>query len=140
MAERGWNRRAALTRMAGGLILAGTLLPGPALAEENTESTRRVPLKAMSLPGKDRYSYVRLEAVLIVRSDAKLPTDVETVRNMKPRIVGAIMENLSADRLMKSDVTATEVQQLKKRLLDVVNTALGQPLIGDVLIVQLIVT
>ncbi len=132
------SRRAIL---AGAVGLCALALAGPAAAAgANKGPARHFRLPPMTIQGKDRFSYVRLEAELVVRETDKLASEMERVNLLRPRIVGQLIENLSAERFEDTLVTTEQVKWLKGRIRELSNAAIGEPLIEDVLIISLLVT
>jgi hypothetical protein len=93
----------------------------------------------MLLPGKDRFSYVRLQVMLVVRMSKHLNEDVDLVTNLKPRINGELTEALTVDHVARNTLNTADVQALKGRIMEVANEAVGKPLVDEVLIVSLLV-
>ncbi|MEA1649532.1 hypothetical protein UAJ10_10960 [Nitrospirillum sp. BR 11164] len=144
------RRRGALLRgvLAGALLAlaAATVLPQAARAgegggqkSEDPEVLRKIKMNPMLLPGKDRFSYVRLQVMLVVRMSKHLNEDVDLVTNLKPRINGELTEALTVDHLTHNRLNTADVQALKGRIMEVANEAVGKPLVDEVLIVSLLV-
>lgn len=132
------TRRRALALALGGAAFG---LSAPSLAAGGKGGpVRSLRLPPMTIQGKDRFSYVRLEAELVVRETEALLKDMETVTLLRPRIIGSLIENLSAERFESHIVTTDQVKWLKSRIRELSNTAIGEPLIEDVLIISLLVT
>jgi hypothetical protein len=135
----GHGRRAVLA-MAAAVALLGSGQGAPAAPQAVLPEERMVRLDPMELPGKDRFSHVRLEAALMIRESKKLPEEVDFVRKMKPRIVGRLLDSFSADRITSTSLSAAEVQELKERIFGIVQAACGQPYVEEVVIISLILT
>ncbi|MDE1149138.1 MAG: hypothetical protein PW843_21440 [Azospirillaceae bacterium] len=143
------SRRALLRGLLGGAVvaLAATSLPHAALAgeggggqkSEDPEVLRKIKMSPMLLPGRDRYSYVRLQVMLVVRMSKKLNEEVDTVTNLKPRINGELTESFSVDRLTNTNLGIDDIKALKGRIMDVANEACGGPYVDEVLIMSLLV-
>lgn len=136
------TRRAFLTL---GAACAGTLAMGLPPSPVRASGGEKAPARSMRLPpmtiqGKDRFSYVRLEAELVVRDGKTLLQDLEKVNLLRPRIIGSLVENLSSERFESHIVTTDQVKWLKSRIRELANTAIGEPLIEDVLVISLLVT
>lgn len=116
--------------------------PGMSLAAGGGKAApvRSLRLPPLTISGKDRFSYVRLEAELVVRETEALLKDMELVTLLRPRIIGSLVENLSAERFESHIVTTEQVKWLKGRIRELSNAAIGEPLIEDVLIISLLVT
>ncbi|HYE50372.1 MAG TPA: flagellar basal body-associated FliL family protein [Azospirillaceae bacterium] len=138
--RRATARRRLLALPAALAALA--LLPAPARAagEGTPEEMRRIPLQPFMLPGKDRFSYVRLEVVLFLRLTEEIQRDAELVNLMRPRIVGTITETLTNEHFTEIHLKSREVAALKERIREIANAALGAPLVEEVLILSLLVT
>ncbi|WP_044562547.1 hypothetical protein [Azospirillum sp. B4] len=145
------DRRRALRGLLGGAFLAlmaMTALPHAALAgegggggqkSEDPEVLRKIKMSPMLLPGRDRFSYVRLQVMLVVRMSKHLNEEVDTVTNLRPRINGELTEALTVDHLARNTLTTADVQALKGRIMEVANEAVGKPMVDEVLIVSLLV-
>ncbi|MBB6252623.1 hypothetical protein [Nitrospirillum iridis] len=145
------RRRSALRGLLGGAMLAlaavTALPPAPAWAgeggggqkSEDPEVLRKIKMNPMLLPGKDRFSYVRLQVMLVVRMSKHLNEEVDTVTNLKPRINGELTEALTVDHVSRRSLSTADVQALKGRIMEVANEAVGKPLVDEVLIVSLLV-
>lgn len=144
------DRRQALRRVFGlgfglglgigtGLIL---LRPGSALAaaEKTGLAARLVKLTPMTLPGRTAMGVVRIEAELVVRETKTLVEDVAEVNALRPRIIGRLTQVLAEERPISRGSSAQQVQDLKHRMTDIANDAIGRPLVEDVLIGSLIVS
>ncbi|ACJ00400.1 hypothetical protein [Rhodospirillum centenum] len=134
--------RPLLLALALAVLLSAALPAGSALASGGGggEVSRNIRLTPFSLPGKDRFSYVQLVAELVVREGDEAAVEVQQVQNLRPRIIGRLTEALSAERFMSRSVSAAEVLHLKERLRDLVNDAIGAPMVEDVLIVSLVLS
>ncbi|MEA1677470.1 hypothetical protein [Nitrospirillum sp. BR 11163] len=145
------RRRGAMPRavVAGAFLalVAMTALPQAAMAgeggggqkSEDPEVLRKIKMSPMLLPGKDRFSYVRLQVMLVVRMSKHLNEDVDLVTNLKPRINGELTEALTVDHLTHNRLNTADVQALKGRIMEVANEAVGKRLVDEVLIVSLLV-
>ena len=138
------------------LLAAGLFLALPALASEGGGGGPPKPPKPLSvteesalglvhidpltLPGKDKLAYVRLEAQLKIRQSKKQLEEVNRVLDLKPRIIGRIIDAFQTDRITSLSLTAADMQDIKDRIKDAANAACGQPLVVDVLIMSLIVS
>ncbi|MFC7332385.1 flagellar basal body-associated FliL family protein [Rhodocista pekingensis] len=135
--------RPVLLAFALAVLLSGALPAGTALASGGGgggEVSRNIRLTPFSLPGKDRFSYVQLVAELVVREGDEAAVEVQQVQNLRPRIIGRLTEALSSERFMSRSVSAAEVLHLKERLRELVNDAIGTPMVEDVLIVSLVLS
>lgn len=132
--------RAGLATLAAALS-AGLPWAGPAKGAGGGKApVTSIRLTPLSLPGKDRLSTVRLIVELIVRPGEAQAEEIEKVNQLKPRVMGALVEKLSQERFEDNSVTTEQVKRLKDRVRDICNEALGDPLIAEVLIISLIVT
>jgi len=114
---------------------------GPALAAGGgAPVSNRVALAELTLPGDEQFAQIRLTCELVVREGEELAADVTMVEGMRRRIIGRIVEALSIEKPIRRNAKAADVQRLKQRLRDLANTALGAPLVQDVLIVRLLVS
>ncbi|MFM2042327.1 MAG: hypothetical protein RLY86_903 [Pseudomonadota bacterium] len=140
------DRRQALHRSFGmglGVAAAFVLLrPGSALAaaEKQGLAARLVKLTPMTLPGRTAMGVVRIESELVVRETKTLVADVAEVVALRPRIIGRITQTLAQERPITRGSSAQQVQDLKHRMTDIANEAIGRPLVEDVLIGSLIVS
>ncbi|MDZ5646675.1 hypothetical protein [Nitrospirillum sp. BR 11828] len=143
--ERRLGRLRAL--LAGALLALTAALPHAAMAgeggggqkSEDPEVMRKIKMSPMLLPGRDRFSYVRLQVMLVVRMSKHLNEDVDLVTNLKPRINGELTEALTVDHVARNRLNTTDIQALKGRIMQVANEAVGKPLVDEVLIVSLLV-
>lgn len=99
-----------------------------------------VHLNPIPLPGKDKLSYVLLEVQLRIRNGKHRLEEVHKVIDLRPRIVGRIIETFQVERITSLSLTAAEMQDIKERIKDAANFACGQPYVVEVLIVSLLVT
>lgn len=139
------GRRRALERLGLAFLLAALTTGWPTGGHASGGGGGKGPpsairLTPLNLPGKDRLSYVRLQVELIVRPGEALAEEVEKVNQLKPRVMGALVEKLSQERFEDNSVSAEQVKWLKERVRSICNEALGEPLIAEVLIISLIVT
>ncbi|MEE3626109.1 hypothetical protein UCD39_19340 [Nitrospirillum sp. BR 11752] len=143
--ERRLGRLRAL--LAGALLALTAALPHAAMAgeggggqkSEDPEVMRKIKMSPMLLPGRDRFSYVRLQVMLVVRMSKHLNEDVDLVTNLKPRINGELTEALTVDHVARNRLNTADIQALKGRIMQVANEAVGKPLVDEVLIVSLLV-
>lgn len=140
----GENRRGFLRLLTGGLTLAvlGHALPSRAAGGGNPEDPkiRFVKLPVMTLPGRRPYSYVRLQVDLVVRASEKVVAEVESVNAYRPRIVGLVTEMLPQEDLVNYRSGPEQVENLKQRLVEIANVAIGEPLVEEALILSLLVS
>lgn len=137
--------RPALLALGLALLLSAAQPAGPALASGGGgggggSESRNIRLTPFALPGKDRFSYVQLVAELVVREGKDVAVEVQQVQDLRPRIIGKLTEALSVERFMSRTVSAAEVLELKERLRELVNEAIGTPLVEDVLIISLVLS
>lgn len=138
-----------------GLLTAALLFALPSLASEGGGGPPKPPkplsvteesalglvhIEPLALPGKDKLSYVRLEAQLKIRPGKKQLEDVNKVLDLKPRIVGRIIDAFQTDRITSLSLSAADMQDIKDRIKEAANAACGQPLVIEVLIMSLLVT
>lgn len=143
---RDQDRRRWLAAAVGTLAaaLAQPVLAPAALASGKGAPPRNFRLPPLTIQGRDRFSYVRLVAELVVRDGPTAVQDVERVNQLRPRIIGHLVENLSIEESGSGSggniVSTEEAKRLKAVIRDLANTAIGEPLIEDVLIISLLVT
>lgn len=142
------SRRRVLIRLAAALAL----LPGIARggeggkgggggkggAAEDPEAARKVLLPPLLLPGRDRMSFLRLEVRLVVKKNKDLVANIEKVNDLKPRIVSALMVELTEHHVAHNNLSEEDIRALKEQIIESANEALDAKLIEDVLIVSLI--
>lgn len=137
-ARRAWLR-GLLVMLAA---LSSPLTVGSALAKGGSDKgpLNHFKLPTLTLPGRDRLSYVRLEVALVVHEGDELAADLELITALRNRIIGRLNEQLSQERFQTTELKSTQVQALKLRIKEIVNTALEKPVVEDVLIVSLLLT
>lgn len=139
----GENRRGFLRLLTGGLAVAtlGHGIPSHAAGSGNPEDPkiRFVKLPVMTLPGRRPYSYVRLQVDLVVRASEKVVAEVESVNAYRPRIIGLVTEMLPQEDLVNYRSGPEQVENLKHRLVEIANVAIGEPLVEEALILSLLV-
>jgi len=101
---------------------------------------RNIRILPMDLPAGPGYARVRLVCDLVVRDGRDVLADVALVEAMRPRIIGRLVEGLAQRVDVDKGSGAPELRILKARILEIANTAIGRPLIEDVLIISLLVT
>lgn len=105
---------------------------------EDPEAARKVLLPPMLLPGRDRMSFLRLEVRLVVKKNKDLTANIEKVNDLKPRIVSALMVELTEHHVAHNNLSEEDIRTLKEQIIESANEALDAKLIEDVLIVSLI--
>lgn len=119
---------------------SGPAKPPKPLSVTEESALGLVHIDPLPLPGKDKLSYVRLEAQLKIRPGKNQLADVNKVLDLKPRIVGRIIDAFQTDRITSLSLSAADMQDIKDRIKEAANAACGQPLVVDVLIMSLLVT
>lgn len=117
-------------------------IPSYAAGSGNPEDPkiRFVKLPVMTLPGRRPYSFVRLQVDLVVRASEKVVAEVESVNAYRPRIVGLVTEMLPQEDLVNYRSGPEQVENLKQRLVEIANVAIGEPLVEEALILSLLVS
>lgn len=130
--------RRALLRLGAG-ALAAAALPSPALAAEanlDDPKLRFVNVPPLLLPGRERYTFIRIAMQLVVRRTEQLPVESALVNTYMPRIVGLLTEQLPTDDSLTRTAGPDQLKEVKRHVRDLANTIIGQPLVEDVLIVS----
>ncbi|WP_445376303.1 hypothetical protein [Niveispirillum fermenti] len=130
--------RRLLLRGAGSL-LATALLPVAALAEgagADDPKLRFIELPPLMLPGRERYSFIRLTMRLVVRRSPKLPAELALATAYRPRIIGLLTEQLPEDANLTRNATPDDLVAVKQHVRTLANDIIGQPVIEDVLIMS----
>ncbi|HYC05860.1 MAG TPA: hypothetical protein VED40_21385 [Azospirillaceae bacterium] len=136
----GFARRRLLAGLAALVLtpLAGAAPARAAGGETNPEIARRIALQPFLLPGRDRFSYMKLEVVLVLKLTETVLEEAALVNQLKPRIVGTITEALTAEHFTEINLTSKDVKWLKDRIRDLANAACNANLVEEVMIVSLL--
>lgn len=136
------DRRRLLHGLSALLLLAPLCLtPTSVLAADaggpaDDPKNLYVPLPPLLLPGREKFTFVRLELSLVMRRSEKIVEEVALVNAYKPRIIGVLTQDLPEDTSLSRGTSPSQFTALKAKVRGIANEIIGQPMIADVLIVS----
>lgn len=134
------DRRRLLHGLSALLLAPLCLTPTSVLAADagpaDDPKNLYVPLPPLLLPGREKFTFVRLELSLVMRRSEKIVEEVALVNAYKPRIIGVLTQDLPEDTTLSRGTSPSQFSALKAKVRGIANEIIGQPVIEDVLILS----